>query len=224
MHDVSTDEAPASVIHACPCCGLPQRVPVPPPRTRACCARCGTALHRRLASFRSNSRTAAIALAALILYPLAVTLPMLRIEKFGRLNDVSILGGAGTLLGSGHIIVGAVVLLCSVVLPLGKLLTMLVLSAGGLVLRSEHRALSYRVVEWTGRWGMLDVLLVSIVVAAVKVGDWVDVKAGPAALAFAACVVLSMLATTTFDPRSLWESQVTGIRAPDRLDRRVPQE
>ena len=204
MASTSKGEPMNNTIHACPCCGLTQVVPAVPPRMRACCARCGTGLHRRSASLRSNARTTAIALAALILYPLAVSLPMLRIEKFGRLNEMSILEGASTLLASGHILVGIIVFLCSVVIPLGKLVTMLALSAGGLFLRSEHRALSYRIVEWTGRWGMLDVLLVAVLVAAVKVGDWVDVEAGPAALAFAACVILSMLATATFDPYTLW--------------------
>lgn len=206
MSNANTDEAKTSPIRACPCCGLAQVVPAIPPRMRACCVRCGTTLHKRSAGLRCNTRTTAIALAALILYPLAVSLPMLRIEKFGRLNEVSILEGAGTLLGSGHILVGIIVFLCSVVIPLGKLITMLALSAGGFFMRSEHRALSYRIVEWTGRWGMLDVLLVAVLVAAIKVGDWVDVEAGPAALAFAACVTLSMLATATFDPHSIWET------------------
>ena len=71
----------------------------------------------------------------------------------------------------------------------------------------HHRALTYRLVEWTGRWGMLDVLLVAILVAALKLGDVMDVTPGPAAAAFAVCVVLSLLATALFDPRSVWETQ-----------------
>jgi paraquat-inducible protein A len=194
------------LIRACPCCGLAQRIPPVPPRWRACCTRCGTTLLRQSAILRSRGRTAAIALAALVLYPLAVTLPMIRIEKFGHLNEASILEGTATLLASGHIVVGIVVLLCSIVLPLAKLAVLLILSTGGLLLRHEHRALSYRIVEWTGRWGMLDVLLVAILVAVLKVGDWMDVSAGPAALAFSTCVVLSLFATATFDPHSLWPS------------------
>lgn len=192
------------VIRACPCCGLAQWIPPIPPRMRACCLRCGTTLRKRSAILRSRGRTAAIALAALTLYPFAVTLPMIRIEKFGHLSESSILEGTATLLASGHIVVGVIVLLCSVVLPLGKLIVLLLLSMGGVLLRHEHRALSYRIVEWTGRWGMLDVLLVSILVAVLKIGDWMDVSAGPAALAFTVCVVLSLLATATFDPHSLW--------------------
>jgi paraquat-inducible protein A len=189
---------------------------------RAYCVRCGTALHRRSSSLRCNSRTAAIALAALILYPLAVTLPMLRIEKFGRINEVSILEGVGTLLSSGHLVVGVIVVFCSILIPLGKLATMLALSAGGLSLRSKHRAMSYRIVEWTGRWGMLDVLLVAVLVAAIKVGDWVDVEAGPAAIAFAACVTLSMLATATFDPHSLWETPAPAASTGEDAKGKMP--
>ena len=214
------------VVRACPCCGLAQWIPPIPPRMRACCLRCGTTLRKRSAILRSRGRTAAIALAALTLYPFAVTLPMIRIEKFGHLSESSILEGTATLLGSGHIVVGIIVLLCSVVLPLGKLIVLLMLSMGGLLLRHEHRALSYRIVEWTGRWGMLDVLLVSILVAVLKLGDWMDVSAGPAALAFTVCVVLSLLATATFDPHSLWPAdppaRTTGL--PDSpANQRVEQ-
>lgn len=156
---------------------------------------------------RSTSRTAAIALAALILYPLAVGLPMLRVERFGHAHESSVIQGGVTLMTSGHVFVGAVVLLCSVVIPLTKLVALLLLSSGVMFLRDEHRARTYHVVEWTGRWGMLDVLLVAILVAVLKVGDWVEVSAGPAAWVFTCCVVLSLLATALFDPHALWRPQ-----------------
>jgi paraquat-inducible protein A len=192
---------------ACPCCGLVQSVPAIPPRMHACCARCGTSLVKRALVARSNSRTAAFALAALILYPFAIGLPMLEVQRFGHTSEASILEGVATLLGAGHLIVGLIVLLCSIVFPLGKLMALLTLSAGGVWMRRRHRMLTYRVVEWTGRWGMLDVLLVAILVAAVKLGDMVEVTVGPAALAFAMCVVLNLIAAACFDPHSLWESQ-----------------
>lgn len=152
-----------------------------------------------------SSRTAAIATAALVLYPVAIALPILRIEKFGHIQQASIIEGVSTLLARGHLLIGVVVLLCSVVFPVTKLAALLVLSVGGLGLQRRHRALTYRLVDWTGRWGMLDVLLVAILVAVLKLGDWVDVSVGPAAAAFALCVVLSLLAAASFDPRSLWE-------------------
>lgn len=155
---------------------------------------------------RSRHRTAAVALAALILYPLAVSLPIMRIERFGHRTEASVLEGGWRLLTSGHVIVGAVVFLCSIVFPLGKLVALLVLCSGALRLRREHKAFTYHLVEWTGRWGMLDVLLVAVLVAALKLGDIVDVSAGPAALTFTACVVLSLAATAFYDPHSLWEA------------------
>ena len=171
---------------------------------RACCPRCATTLARPHAAARSASRTAALAAAAVILYPLAVTLPMVRIEKFGHLHEASIVEGVVTLLASGHVLIGVVVLLCSIVLPLGKLAALLTLSLGGVSLRHSARAATYRVVEFTGRWGMLDVLLVAILVAAVKLGDLVEVTAGPAAFAFTACVLLSLAASAAFDPHGIW--------------------
>ncbi|MEZ6082820.1 MAG: paraquat-inducible protein A [Phycisphaerae bacterium] len=189
---------------ACPCCGLVQRIGEIPPGMRACCSRCESRLHRRMGALQCNRRTAAFALAGLLLYPVAVSLPMIRVDQFGHHNDASILEGTATLLSGGHVLVGVVVLLCSIVLPLGKLLSLLTLSAGGWLMRREHRALTYHFVEFTGRWGMLDVLLVAILVAVLKLGDMVEVSAGPAALAFTACVVLSLLASASFDPHSLW--------------------
>jgi paraquat-inducible protein A len=164
-----------------------------------------------MGALQCNRRTTAFAFAGLVLYPVAISLPMIRVEQFGHHNDASILEGTATLLSGGHVLVGVVVLLCSIVLPLGKLLSLLVLSAGGLMMRREHRALTYHVVEFTGRWGMLDVLLVAILVAVLKLGDMVEVSAGPAALAFTACVVLSLLASSAFDPHSLWADADTVI-------------
>ncbi len=177
---------------------------------RACCGRCGTTFRERSVVLRCNERTGAIALAALILYPLAITMPMIRVEQFGHYTESSILDGTITLLASGHLFVGIVVLLCSIVLPLGKLAALLVLSTGGLNLRSRHRALTYHIVEFTGRWGMLDVLLVAILVATLKLGDLVEVQAGSAALTFTCCVVLSLIATASFDPHALWPSGGAG--------------
>jgi paraquat-inducible protein A len=174
---------------------------------RAVCARCGTSLIKRSVIALSNARTVAFALAAIILYPFAVTLPIMRIEQFGHVSESSILEGVSTLMAGGHLLVGIVVLLCSVVLPLGKLIALLALAGAGLRMRRRHRALTYHLVEWTGRWGMLDVLLVAILVAAVKLGDMVAVTAGPAALAFTACVVLNLIAAMCFDPHGMWEEQ-----------------
>lgn len=198
-------------VHACPCCGLLQHVPPALHDQRACCCRCGTSLRARggIASTSSRGRTAAVALAALILYPLAVSLPVLKVQQMGHRTESSILEGIATLLADGQILVGLIVLLCSVVFPLTKLIALLTMSLGGSrwLSRGHHKAWVYHLIEWTGRWGMLDVLLVAILVAALKLGNMVEVTAGPGALAFCACVVLSLIASACFDPHSLWESE-----------------
>ena len=198
---------------SCPTCGLVQIVPTIGPKQRVSCARCGSAMVRRSAVARGNRRSAALAIAALMLYPFAVGLPIVRLEQFGHANETSILAGIGSLLSTGQWFVGIIVLLCSVVFPLGKLVGIFVLAAGGLSLRHEHRALTYNIVELTGKWGMLDVLLVAILVAAVKIGDMVEVAIGPAAIAFAGVVILSLLAAACFDPHTLWNA------SPQRLER-----
>ena len=96
-------------------------------------------------------------------------------------------------------------LLCSVVIPLMKLLGLVSITLGGRYLGRRHRAATYRWIEWTGRWGMLDVLLISVVVAWVKIGDLVDVSPGPAAFTFTLVVVLSLLASAWFDPHAIWQ-------------------
>lgn len=195
-----------STIHlrTCPTCGLAQTVDDVPPRHRACCRRCRSTLIRSSTVRRSSQRTVAIAAAALILYPLAILLPIVRVEQLGYVRTNSVLSGIASLFSVGDVVIGLVVLVCSVVLPLAKLGGLLALSAGGAGLTHRHRALTYRLVEATGRWGMLDVLLVAALVAAVKLGDLVEITPGPGAVAFAAVVVLSLLASASFSPHMLW--------------------
>ena len=195
---------PHQSLRSCPHCGLVQEVPDVPAGYRACCPRCEATIRGRTRRAVSNSRTAAIAIAALILYPLAVSLPLIRIEQFGHTQDSSVLQGVTTLLAGGQLAVGVVVLLCSVILPLAKLAALLVLSTGAL--GDRHQVLTYRLVEWTGRWGMLDVLLVAVLVAVLKLGDVMTVSVGPGLGAFTMCVTLSLVAAASFDPHSLWDT------------------
>lgn len=206
-HAISSDGHTSSSIglKGCHCCGLVQQVPRPPEGKRAVCSRCGTTILSAARLSRSNHRTAAVALAALIFYFPAVMLPMLRVERLGHAHESSLLGGVVTLLADGHLLVGLVVLVFSVILPPVKLMILFVLSAGGSWMHHHHRARTYHLVEFIGRWGMLDVMLVAILVAFVKLGDLVDIHPGSGLLAFTACVVLSLIASLCFDPHCLWE-------------------
>ncbi len=199
-------EAPSTsnaALRACPTCGLVQRVPSLSATEQARCTRCDGLVVCGARSAQGNSGALAAALAALLLYPFAVSLPMMRLERFGHATEASIWSGSLGLLREGELFVGGIVLLCSVVLPLLKLsgLVFLCLSER---FSAKHRGSFYRAIELAGRWGMLDVLLVAVVVAWVKVGDLVQVSAGPAAAAFTACVLLSLVASARFDPHALW--------------------
>lgn len=191
---------------ACHCCGLVQTVPPIRRGQRAVCGRCGTGLARARNPRTAARATVACALSALILFPLAVGLPIMTIERFGHATEQSLLSGTGALLADGQLFVGGVVFLCSIVLPVGKLVGLLLIAAEG-VLHERHRAFTYRLIEWTGRWGMLDVLLLALLVAFVKIGDLVEVAPGPAALTFTLVVGLSLCASAAFDPHALWEER-----------------
>ena len=198
-----SDPSPGT-LRACHCCGLVHTLPQVPTDSRAVCVRCGSTI-RHAGVPRSTSRAAAFALAALILYPIAMLLPVIEIERMGRAHATTIWSGVVELLGAGELFVGLVVLICSVVAPILKIVAMLALCTGGTVLGRKHRAITYRLVEWIGRWGMLDVLLVAILVAMVKLGDWVEVTPGPGVAAFAGVVIFSLLSSAAFDPHAIWE-------------------
>jgi paraquat-inducible protein A len=153
---------------------------------------------------QSLRRTVALALAGLILYFPAMLLPVLIIERLGHTHTSSILTGVVELLRHGEYFVGIVIFLFSVVIPPLKLAMLLILCTDWL-LTDRHRAWTYRLLEQVGRWGMLDVLLVALLVALVKLGDLVHFEVGVGAIFFALCVVMSMLASATFKPEATWE-------------------
>ncbi|MFT7664759.1 MAG: paraquat-inducible protein A, partial [Planctomycetota bacterium] len=98
---------------ACHCCGMVHSLPQLRARQVARCMRCSSVIHSPDPSGRSNLRARALALAALLLFPVAVTLPIMRIEHFGDLQDASIWSGTLSLVEEGAWFVGGVVFLCS---------------------------------------------------------------------------------------------------------------
>lgn len=192
-------------LRACPRCGLVCEVPRIPEGAFARCPRChATVLRQGGRHPRRLNRAAAFALAALILYPLAMSLPIMEIERMGHTRSATILSGVVELAAEGDWFVAAVVFICSVVAPLGKIGAILTLCLGGAFLPRQHKATTYHIVDWLGRWGMLDVLLVALLVAAVKLGSWVAVHPGPGAAAFALVVIFSLLSAAAFDPEAIW--------------------
>ncbi|QDV22678.1 paraquat-inducible protein A [Aureliella helgolandensis] len=197
-------------LRACHCCGLVHAIPPLDPKQEAACIRCHSTIDTgRRSGVRSSARCFAAALGGLAVYLPAILLPILEIEKLGHHHTASLLGGTIDLIWHGNLFVGLVVLLFSIILPLVKLLALLELSYMGLT-RRQHQAWTYRLVEWTGRWSMMDVLLLALLVTLVKLGDIVSFQLGPAVFAFVLCVVMSLTASILFDPHAIWDATDSG--------------
>ena len=188
----------------CHSCGLVSRVP---PRDRPMhCQRCGSKLHSRKPD--SLRRSWALLIAAAVLYLPANLLPIMRTSNLFELHDDTILSGVVRLWTAGSWDLAVIVFVASIVVPILKI------GALGLVLftvqRRNHwhrleRARLYRLIERIGHWSMLDVFVVALLVALVHFRSLALVEAGPGAVAFGAVVVLTMLASMSFDPRLIWD-------------------
>jgi paraquat-inducible protein A len=189
----------SSCIATCLRCGLTQHLAPPPAGAVAQCAACRADLLRRRKP-GAISATAACALAALAIYPAAISLPVLQLSKLGHTRPVTIWSGAVDLLLGGQVAIGILVFLCSIVIPILKLIGILGLDLGRPWRRAGTRRAVHRAIDWIGRWSMLDILLIAIIVAAIKFGNFANIHPGPGAAAFAALVVLSMLSSALFKP------------------------
>jgi paraquat-inducible protein A len=186
----------------CHVCGLVSRAA---PGIR--CSRCGFRLHHRRPA--SIQRTWAFALAAVVLYIPANTYPVLTVVQLGASQPSTILGGVRELLELGMWPLAALVFFASVAVPVLKLvgLAILLISTHMGTNRALYdRTVLYRVVDAIGRWSMIDIFMESILVALVQFGKIASVYPGPGAIAFAAVVILTMLAARSFDPRLMWDS------------------
>ena len=194
------------MLKACHCCGLIHTLPVIADHQRTVCTRCGMTISSSTDARRSAMRTAAAALGALILFFPAVLLPILRIDRLGHRHESSILGGTYELIVHGNWFVGGIVFLFSIVFPLAKIVLLLELSWLSLMHR-RHKAFTYWIMENVGKWSMMDVMLLAFMVMLVKLGDLVEFHFGPAVIAFVLCVAMSMVASMSFDPHAIWETE-----------------
>jgi paraquat-inducible protein A len=190
---------------ACHCCAL-----VIEPRAGSfdpTCPRCGTALHRRKP--QSLARSVSLLVAAAILYIPANMLPVMTVISFGKGSPSTILGGVEELAEAGMWPLAALVFFASITVPVLKLAGMIYLlvstrlrSRSGL----RQKTKIYRIVEMVGRWSMIDVFMISILTAILRIGAIASVYPGPGAVSFCAVVILTMLAAMSFDPRLMWDS------------------
>jgi paraquat-inducible protein A len=174
------------------------------------CPRCGFRLRARKPN--SIARTWALGIAALILYIPANAYPVLTFTELGASQPSTILGGVRELLEADMWPLAALVFFASVVVPCLKVLglaLLLLTTRAGSRRRLRDRTRLYRFIDHIGRWSMIDIFMGSILVALLQFGEVVSVLPGPGAIAFAAVVILTMLAAQTFDPRLMWDSAGT---------------
>lgn len=171
------------------------------------CRRCGARLHGR----RPNSvvRTWALLLTAALLYIPANLLPIMTVNLFGQGSPATIMQGVVELIHADMLPIALVVFIASILVPTFKLvgIALLLFSVQRhLLLSPRQRIVMFRFIEWIGRWSMLDIFVIAILVALVSFGNLASIEAGAGAMAFAAVVVLTMLAALTFDPRLIWDN------------------
>lgn len=173
------------------------------------CPRCHGKVHARIPA--SLQKTLALLVAACILYIPANLLPIMRTVSFGNVTDSTIIGGFALMWQDGEYPVALVILLASVIVPILKIVIMFwlcFLSQLTLLERANLSTKIYCLVDWVGRWSMVDVLVVAILAAMVRFDLLMSVFPGVGALVFAAVVIITMLAAISFDPRLLWDKQV----------------
>jgi paraquat-inducible protein A len=170
------------------------------------CPRC----HAVISSRKKDSlrRTFALLIAAAIFYVPANFYPILTLISFGEEKSETILSGIFTLFSTGQWVVAVVVFVASVFVPIFKIIALFYLVVSvqmNVKWRAVERTKLYRFIETIGRWSMIDVFMISILAAIVKLKALATVEPEIGALAFAVVVILTMLAAMTFDPRLIWD-------------------
>ena len=172
------------------------------------CPRCGSEVTERIP--HSLQKSAALTLAAAILYIPANLLPIMTYSTLGEVESDTIFSGVVALIGAGLWGIATIVFVASILVPMLKLVILCYLIFAvkfRLKHGVRHRAFLFRLTEIVGRWSMVDVFVVTIFVALVQFGFVYTVESEGAIIAFGAVVVLTMVAAETFDPRLLWDAR-----------------
>ncbi len=185
------------------------------------CGRCGQ--HLRSRDPLALQKVWAWWLVGLICYFPANVYPMLRTEVFVTTYNQTIVGGALELWHEGSYAVSGVILLASVFIPTAKFIAIAALAfsvTGRSHLSQHHRQMLYEVVEFIGRWSMVDVFVVAILSSLVHLGAILSINPGRAALFFALTVITTMISAKCFDSRLIWDDNPTeALQPPPQLPR-----
>lgn len=205
---------PQMRLYSCHVCGRVSQCVRDVDESRLRCPRCSAPLHHRRPG--SLEKTWACLIAAILLYLPANLLPIMATNSvLTGSNQHTILGGVAELWAAGDLGLAVIVFVASIVVPIGKigaLIVLLVTAQRESPWRPRERTRLFRLVEAVGHWSMLDVYVVLLVVGMIRFGPFAGAAPEPGLLAFGAVVVLTMLATETFDPRLLWSDTAAGQR------------
>ena len=188
---------------ACPDCDLLQRIPPIPPRGKACCTRCGCVLARQPAGPRDLPL--ALAITAAIVFVIANTSPLMDLSALGRTASTTVAGGALEMFREGEQLTGILVLFCAVFAPGGYIAFMLALLLGAR--RTPIPLWVGAMLRWVHHfemWSMLEVMMLGILVALIKIAQLATVHAGIGMYAVGALILLFPAIVVTFDVRELW--------------------
>jgi len=180
---------------------------VPAGLERARCPRCDATIVARQPD--AIGRTWAWLLAATALYLPANLLPVTTTTSLAGAQLDTIFSGIVYLWEDGSWVLAIIVFIASIVVPVAKLLLLSLLLISVQNGHTHGRGLRtqvYRGLEIIGRWSMLDIFVVAMLASLVQVENLAELRPGPGAMAFGAVVVLTMLATRSFDPRLIWDA------------------
>jgi paraquat-inducible protein A len=192
---------------ACRVCGQAHLSAPITPGWEAKCRRCGSILEKRNSS--SLHFTTAFVLAALLLYGPANIFPILRMNLYGATSENTVWDGCVRLYQDGDLSIAVIVFLASILVPFLKLLGLLFLIISVRFKPSKWKSARtriYKVIDVIGRWAMLDVFVLAVMVSLVKLNRLATIVPGTGAAAFAGVVVFTLLASASFDPQLIWNS------------------
>lgn len=173
------------------------------------CPRCGTRFHKRKP--HSIAYTWALLISSAFMLIPANLLPIMTVSSLGQGTPATIIQGVLELLKHDMLGIALVVLTASIIIPVMKVVGLIILLLAvqrGWTTNMNQKMLMYRFVEWIGRWSMLDIFVVAILAAIVQLGNLASISGNGGATAFAAAVILTMLAANSFDTRLIWDKHL----------------
>ena len=171
------------------------------------CSRCGATVYARRKD--SLKRTWALLVTAALMYIPANLLPIMTVYSLGKGQPDTIMSGVLELIHYDMVPIALVVFVASILVPTFKLVGIALLLYSierKQPLSARQRGWMYRFIEWIGRWSMLDIFVITVLVTLVNFGGLAKIEAGFGAVAFCSVVIMTMLAAVTFDPRLIWDN------------------